>query len=60
MMENAINWNWSDAIQNAEEFWFYAADLIRMFENIGEDYWYDVKDLIYIAEGAAELRGNKK
>lgn len=56
LMENAQNGNWSDAFRDAEEGGFYAQDLIRHFENIGEDCGFEFEDLIYIAEGAQKLR----
>jgi len=56
IMENAINGNWSDAFKGAEEGGFFAQDLIRHYENIGEMYGFELEDLVYIAEGAQRLR----
>lgn len=56
IMDNALNGNWSDAFKEAEEYRFYAKDLIEHYENIGLDNGYEFKDLIYIAEGAQKLR----
>jgi len=56
IMENAQNGNWSDAFKGAEEYGFYAQDLIRHFEETGEDYGFEFEDLICIAEGAQKLR----
>ena len=56
LMDTAINGNWTDAFKEAEEGGFYAQDLIRFYEETGEDYGYEMEDLIYIAEGAQKLR----
>ena len=56
IMDNAINGNWTDAFELAEEAGFYAHDLIRYYEIMGADYGYLLEDLIYIAEGAQKLR----
>lgn len=56
IMENAQNGNWSDAFKEAAEAGFYAQDLIRHWENIGNIYGFLYKDLVYIAEGAQKYR----
>ncbi len=56
IMENAMNGNWSDAYQLAEESGFYAQDLIRHYENTKDVYGWEFEDLVYIAQGAQELR----
>jgi|18_taG_2_1085343.scaffolds.fasta_scaffold25534_2 hypothetical protein len=62
IMDNAANGNWSDAFQRAMEYGFYAHDLIKYYNFFESDDWYagwykyELKDLVYIAEGAQKLR----
>jgi hypothetical protein len=56
IMESAINGNWLQAYKECVEYGFYAQDLIRMHEETGEVYGYECTDLVYLSQGAAELR----
>jgi hypothetical protein len=56
IMDSAMNGNWSAAFKEAEEYGFYAQDLIKYYEEFGSDYGYEFEDLVYIAEGAQKLR----
>jgi len=53
IMESAMNGNWTQAFREAEEYGFYAQDLIKYYN---QDDGYMFEDLVYIAEGAAERR----
>ena len=56
IMENAMNGNWSDAFKGAEEYGFYAQDLIANYQNTVDVYGWEFEDLVYISEGAQKLR----
>jgi len=56
IMENVSNGNWNDAAKSAEEFGFYAQDLIRHYKNTVSEYGWDIEDLVYVAQMAQKLR----
>jgi len=56
IIENASNNNWSDAFKGAEEYGFYAHDLVEHYEKLKDEININIVDLIYIAEGAQKLR----
>ena len=59
ILNSATNGNWSVAFKEAEEYGFYANDLIRANENAIEEgafYFKDLTDLAIISEGAQKLR----
>ena len=59
IMENAENGNWSDAFKCAEEYGFYANDLLKKYNDAEFEFGYQpytLEDLVIIAEGAQKLR----
>lgn len=59
IVNNAISGNWKDAFKKAEEYGFYANDLIRANENAQEMGGYTfthLTDIAFISEGAEKLR----
>jgi hypothetical protein len=59
ILNSASNGNWSVAFKEAEEYGFYANDLIRANENAIEEgayYFENLTDLALISEGAQKLR----
>jgi len=57
IIETNNNGNLSHSYELAEEYGFYASDLIEHYTK--EHYWFNVLKLIQIAEGAMEIRNLK-
>ena len=59
ILNSATNGNWSIAFKEAEEYGFYANELIKANESAREEgafYFKDLTDLALISEGAEQLR----
>lgn len=57
--DSAYNGNWTQAAEECVEYGFFAADLVRYWEN--EDiHLLDGQDLAFLAEQAAEIRAENE
>ena len=59
ILNSATNGNWSVAFKEAEEYGFYASDLIKANQEameMGAFYFQDLTDLALISEGTQKLR----
>ncbi len=59
--ENALNGNWTHAIENCVEYGFFSNDLIQKYAEDVEFDWCILKgtDLAILSEGAERLRNKK-
>lgn len=65
IIESATNGNWTEAGEECVEYGFYANDLIKMFEEIKDEYgqnpytYFKESDIALIVEIATEIRNKE-
>jgi len=63
IIESATNGNWTQAGEECVQYGFYANDLIKMFEEIKEEYggspytYFKETDIAILTEISANIRG---